>query len=121
MMPGRYTRFGDVTPLLTTTDDQFVVSAPGDEIALTFDATTLPPLDEGWARTFLLYADGFSKEMNLHSASPDTLEPMPFHAMSAYPYNAPEKYPDTPEHARYRETYNTRVIGKGLPPLEGTR
>ena len=38
-----------------------------------FDAAALPPLPEGWTRTFLLYADGFSKEMNLHSASPDAL------------------------------------------------
>jgi hypothetical protein len=121
MMPGRYTRYGDVTSLLRTTDDQFVISSPGDEIALAFDATKLPALPEGWTRTFLMYADGFSKEMNLHSSSPDLLEPLPFHGMSAYPYPASEKYPDSPEHTRYRDTYNTRVIGKRLPPLEGSR
>ena len=53
------------------TDDQFVVSRPGDEIALAFDAAALPPLPAGWTRTFLLYADGYSKEMDLNSASPD--------------------------------------------------
>src|SRR5262249_50639048 len=65
-MPGRYTRFGDVRPLLRNADDQFVISAPGDEIALTFDEAALLPLPAGWERTFLLHADGFSKEMNLH-------------------------------------------------------
>ena len=43
----------------------FVVSRAGDEIALSFDAAALPALPDGWTRTFLLYADGFSKEMNL--------------------------------------------------------
>jgi hypothetical protein len=32
-----------------------------------------------------LYADGFSKEMDLQSASPDHVEPLPFHGMLAYP------------------------------------
>ena len=35
---------GDVAPLLRATDDMFVISRPGDEIALSFDATALPPL-----------------------------------------------------------------------------
>ena len=31
--PGQYTREGDVRPLLTGVDDQFVIARPGDEIA----------------------------------------------------------------------------------------
>ena len=54
----------------------------GDEIALSFEASALPPLPGGWRRTFLLYADGFSKEMDVNSASPDVLEPLPFHGMT---------------------------------------
>ena len=50
----------------------FVIAKPGDEIALAFDAPRLPPLPDGWTRTFLLLADGFSKEMDINSASPDT-------------------------------------------------
>jgi Tfp pilus assembly protein PilF len=123
-MPGRYTREGDVRPLLSRIDDQFAIAAPGDEIALSFDAGQLPSVPDGWTRTFLLYADGFSKEMNLHSSSPDTLEPLPFHAMTSYPYRAPESYPSSGEHERYRAEYNTRVIGRRLPVrarTEGTR
>jgi Tfp pilus assembly protein PilF len=116
-MPGKYTRFGDVRSLLSAADDRFVVSAPGDEIAVSFDAAALPNVPAGWTRTFLLYADGFSKEMNLHSSSPDRLEPLPFHGMKRYPYADPERYPQTPSHRQYRDQYNTRVVGGPLPPL----
>ncbi len=118
LLPGRYTREGDVATLLLRTDDMFVVSRPGDEIALAFDATALPPLAEGWTRTFLLYADGFSKEMNLHSSSPDELLPLPFHGMTRYPYSAPEAYPSTPAHREYIERYNTRVVPRTIPSLD---
>jgi hypothetical protein len=116
-MPGQYTRLGDVVALLSAIDDQFVVSAPGDEVALTFDAASLGLLPEGWRRTLFLYADGFSKEMDLHSSSPDRLEPLPFHRMSRYPYALPERYPVTPAHDRYRAAYNTRIVGGPIPSL----
>jgi hypothetical protein len=116
-MPGRYTREGDVWPLLTSVDDMFVVSRPGDEIALSFDARSLPALRAGWTRTFLLYADGFSKEMNLHSSSPDVVAPLPFHGMTGYPYPAPQAYPSSPAHRNYLERYNTRIVPRMVPPL----
>ena len=86
VLPGRYTRLGDVRDLLQKTDDFFVVARPGDEVALSFDATALPPLPDGWTRTFLLYGSGYSKEMDLNSSSPDVLAPLPFAGMKAYPY-----------------------------------
>jgi hypothetical protein len=119
LMPGRYTREGDVRELLTGVDDMFVVSRPGDEVALAFDATALPPLTRGWTRTFLLYADGFSKEMDPHSSSPDTLEPLPFHAMAHYPYAHPERYPDDEAHREYVKRYNTRTVLKAVPRIDG--
>ena len=115
--PGRYTRFGDVRELLRATDDMFVVSKPGDEIALSFDASALKPLPAGWTRTFLLYADGFSKEMDINSASPHELAPLPFHGMKRYPYSPPEHYPDDEAHRAYVERYNTRVVSAPLPSL----
>jgi tetratricopeptide (TPR) repeat protein len=118
LFPGRYTREGDVRPLLTSADDMFVVSKPGDEIAVSFDAGELPALPAGWTRTWLLYGDGFSKEMDLHSASPDTLDPLPFHAMSRYPYSTTEAYPSSEAHREYQARYNTRIVARPLPPLE---
>jgi hypothetical protein len=84
-MTGRYTAEGDVRETLAAVDDRFVVARPGDEVALGFDELAVPPLPAGWTRTFLLYADGYSKEMDLHSASPDRVEPMPFRSMRGYP------------------------------------
>ena len=117
-MVGRYTREGDVRELLTETDDMFVIAKDGDEIAIEFDAEAIEPLPDGWTHTFLLRADGYSKEMDINSASPDAVEPLPFHAMSGYPYPESEHYPDTSEHRRYRETYNTRAIARSVPLVE---
>ncbi len=79
-MPGNYTAEGDVHVPLSSVDDRFVVMRPGDEVALAFDARALPPLPSGWTRTFLLYGNGFSKEMDVNSESPDRVDPIPFHA-----------------------------------------
>jgi len=118
LLPGRYTRPGDVRELLAATDDLFVTARPGDEIALSFEALGLPPLPAGWRRTFLLYADGFSKEMDVHSASPDGLSPRPFHGMTRYPYGPGESYPLTRERQAMIDRYETRVVAFPLPPLE---
>lgn len=118
--PGRYTREGDVRQLLKQADDMFIVSRPGDEIILSFDATRLPPLPSGWKRTFLLYADGFSKEMDINSASPDAVAPLPFHGMKSYPYAANESYPMTKAHRRYLEQYNTRIVAAPIQKIEAT-
>jgi len=114
---GAYTREGDVLPLLTAADDQFVIGKPGDEVALDFDVAAKLEVPAGWARTYLLIGDGFSKEMDVNSASPDTVEPLPFHGMSKYPYPPNEHYPDTPALNKYREQYNTRHVTRPIPKL----
>ena len=48
---GMLTRYGDVTPLLHRIDDMFVIFGPGDELALQFDAGSLPALPSGWVRS----------------------------------------------------------------------
>jgi hypothetical protein len=100
------------------TDDMYGIAAPGDEIALTFDAKALPAPPRGWSRTFFLFADGYSKEMNIRSATPDAVAPLPFHAMHGYPYPAGERYPDTAAHRDYLARYNTRVVAAPVPSLE---
>jgi hypothetical protein len=118
VMPGRYTREGDVRELLLKSDDMFVISRPGDEISLSFDARELPPVRPGWARTFLFYADGFSKEMDINSASPDQVLPLPFHGMTRYPYPDSEKYPMTAARRAYIDKYNTRVVTDEISSID---
>jgi hypothetical protein len=116
---GYYTRYGDVRELVEAVDDRYVIARHGDELALSFEADRLPALPSGWKRTFMVLADGFGKDMDLNSARPVTVEPLPFHGMSAYPYPLGESFPDTEEHRLYREKYNTRYIGpKGAFPAE---
>ncbi|MDH3626247.1 MAG: tetratricopeptide repeat protein [Acidobacteriota bacterium] len=81
---GHYTGLGPVEPLLAKTDNAFVTSRNGDEIALRYPAPPPPP--QGWTRTFLLYASGFGKDMDPNSAANTSLGPIPFHGMTAYPY-----------------------------------
>lgn len=115
-MPGRYTREGDVTALLTAVDDRFVVARPGDEIALTFPAP--PPPAAGWTQTFLLHADGFSKEMDVNSASPDVAAPLPFHGMRSYPADSQRRRLSAALRDHI-DRYNTRVISRSVPLLLG--
>jgi tetratricopeptide (TPR) repeat protein len=83
---GNYTRMGDVTPLVKSIDDQFVVLGSGEEIAAEFDASALPALPAHWKRDYFFYANGFVKDMDWWDASPFTVAQMPFHGMSTYPY-----------------------------------
>ena len=107
---GGYTRYGDVRPLLTGSDNRYVIARHGDELQLRFDASELPEAAPGTRRTWFAFADGFGKDMDLNSARPHTVEPLPFHGMPGYPY--PEgAYPDSPELQRWRAEYNTRRVG----------
>ncbi len=105
---GSYTRYGDVRSLLVDKDDMSVITRSGDEVKVFFDVSKLPKLSPGWVRDYLLYVDGFGKDMDLNSAGPDNLAPLPFHGMKSFPYAPGESYPDTEEHRRYLDEWNTR-------------
>jgi hypothetical protein len=115
--PGMYTRYGDVMPLLPSVDDRYVIMGSADQLRLLFPAASLPALRPGWTRDFLLLVDGWAKDADPNTAFSQTVEPLPFHGMSAYPYKASEQYPDGPEHRAYREYYNTRPALRLLRPL----
>lgn len=108
---GRMTRYGEVTELLREADDCFVIFGPGDEVDVRFDAGGLPPLPEGWVRSYVLRTWGYCKDSGPFTAHADTVGPLPFRAMSNYPYAPGEKYPDTPKHREYLRRYNTRQVG----------
>jgi Tfp pilus assembly protein PilF len=107
-LSGRLTRYGDVTELLRAADDRFVIFGAGDELSVRFDAAGLPPLPEGWKRSYVLRTWGYCKDASPFTAHGETVGPLPFRAMSNYPYRADEKHPD-PE---YERTWNTRRVGR---------
>ena len=117
-LAGYYTRFGDVAPLLQKVDDMYVILNAGDEITVEFEASRLPTLKAGWVRDFILYSDGWDKDGDINTLTSQTVEPLPFHGMSKYPYPETEHYPNGEAHQRYRREYNTRRVEHRLPPLD---
>ncbi|HWQ52051.1 MAG TPA: tetratricopeptide repeat protein [Bryobacteraceae bacterium] len=115
--PGFYTRYGDVGELLTTADDRMVIMGSGDELGLSFDAAAFPALPAGWKRDFLLLVDGWAKDRDANTAFSQSVEPLPFHGMSQYPYSPEERFPDDAAHRAYRSTYNTRPALRLVRPI----
>ncbi len=109
-LKGAYTRYGPVEELLAEFDDRYVLVGPGDEIALQFDATRLPALPPGHLRSFILISHAYCKDMDLYTATSQTLEPLPFRAMSQYPYPSTEHYPVSKAHQEFLRSYNTRLV-----------
>jgi hypothetical protein len=109
-MAGYYTRFGDVLPLLEADDSKYVIMNAGDELTIEFDASIVPPLPAGWTRDYLIYSTGWLKDADLNTGAGQTVEPLPFHGMSSYPYGAEEAYPTDPDHQQYLKQYNTRRV-----------
>lgn len=83
-LAGGLTRFGDCLELLTEWDDQMVVIAGGDEIRLKF-AVPAEPLPAGWKRDFVLHSVGWDKDADLNTLAGQSVDPLPFRAMRAYP------------------------------------
>jgi hypothetical protein len=105
---GAFTRYGDVTALLQSADNQFVIGREGDMISLQF-AANLPPVPQGWVRDYFIIASCWFKGEGL-SYVPFTVNPLPFQAMTSFPYPSNETYPYTTENIAYLQTYDMRII-----------
>ena len=112
-MAGSFTRFGPVGELLTETDDRYVVMNAGDELTIRFSAARLPELAGGWRRDWVLYTDGWVKDGDLNTAFSQTVAPLPYHGMAAYPDQPAHRYPDDPAHREFLERYQTREVTAG--------
>lgn len=109
-LPGNYTRYGDVLPLITDSDNKYIISNAGDEVTIVFDESKLPVLKKGWKRDFLIRSVGWVKDGDLNTAFGNSVMPLPYHGMSSYPPSAKDKYPDNPELEKYHREYNTRIV-----------
>jgi tetratricopeptide (TPR) repeat protein len=105
---GTYTRYGDVTPLLTQTDDRLAVFGSGDEVQLDFDPSNLPALPQGWVRDYFFAANGYEKDMDFYAAEGNFVAPLPFLSMGEYPYAPKKSFPLDDAHVNYLLEYNTR-------------
>jgi tetratricopeptide (TPR) repeat protein len=115
--PGLYTRYGDVRALVTSVDDRLLIMGSGDEVRLLYPASAFPALPAGWTRDFLLLVDGWAKDADANTAYSQSVLPLPFHGMSAYPYPANEHFPDDSIHRDYLKTYITRPALRLIRPL----
>ena len=105
---GTYTRYGDVLPLLTATDDKLAVFGSGDEVSLDFDPSKLPTLPQGWVRDYFFAANGYEKDMDFYAAEGNYVAPLPFLTMGDYPYAPKKSFPLDDVHVNYLLEYNTR-------------
>ena len=112
-MSGRFTRFGDVRELIADADDMQVVLGAGDEMTVEFSTET-PVLPNGWKRDFIIFNIGWDKDADLNTIHGQSVEPLPFRAMTKYPYEPDESFPSEPKHIGFLKRYQTRLQSPGL-------
>ena len=106
---GNFTEYGNVTALMGAPDDMFVIMRQGDEIRILFSADDVDTVPEGMERDCFLFASVWFKVDGLPYV-PFTVDPLPFHNMTCFPYPETESYPYDAAHLAYLTEYNTRVI-----------
>jgi hypothetical protein len=112
-MSGMLTRYGSVTELLTKDDDHLCLVGPGDDVRIEIDAAGVPPLAAGWIRSYVLRAVGYCKDADLFTAAGDTVGPLPWRGMTAYPFGPATERPRDPESEAYLREYQIRSAGTG--------
>jgi hypothetical protein len=109
---GNFTRYGNVTDLVTSEDNEFVIGRQGDAVSMQFDASSLPPPANGMVRDYFFYDSCWFKDENGNwgFGFGFTVDPLPFNTMSGFPYPQNESYPSDLEHTSYLTNWNTRII-----------
>ncbi|HKF69192.1 MAG TPA: hypothetical protein VKB36_21755, partial [Vicinamibacterales bacterium] len=128
---GYYTRYGNVSELLTSVDDRYVIMNAGDELRLSFPEAAAPePVapkrdDEATARRraeadrrrtrdFVLIGDGWEKDGDYNTTYSKTVEPLPRHGHPNYEAERPvENIEDDPvyrAHPADWQRYHTRFV-----------
>ncbi|MFQ5767655.1 MAG: hypothetical protein ACE5ID_06695, partial [Acidobacteriota bacterium] len=106
--------YGPVEELLDAVDDRHVVMASGDELALEFDPSALPPLLPGFTRTWMIHGFGYVKDTDLNSPASGRVDPLPFRGMGTFP--PPDAaYMEETARAKAVSRFNTRVIRPADP------
>jgi hypothetical protein len=109
---GAFTRYGDVTPLMQNADDMYVIGRQGDQVNLQFSTANLSPVAEGMERDYFFVVACWFKDPpgEWGYGFNFTVDPLPFIAMTGFPYPTTESYPYDAAHLAYLQEYNTRII-----------
>ena len=109
---GAFTRYGDVTPLMQNADDMYVIGRQGDQVNLQFLTANLNAPAPGMERDYFFAVACWFKDPpgEWGYGFNFTVDPMPFIAMSGFPYPNTETYPYDAAHLAYIQQYNTRII-----------
>jgi len=109
-LTGYYTRFGDVLPLIESSDNKYIITNAGDEVTVKFSENGLPELNDGWTRDFLIHSVGWVKDGDMNTALGNIVTPLPFHGIKSYPPSETDTYPEDPDLQEYNQKYNTRYV-----------
>jgi hypothetical protein len=74
---GEFTPAGDILGRVSADDAALAVCGPGGEIECGFDAGGLPPLPAGWRRSFVLEAQGYTRDTSPLTAGAGSVSPLP--------------------------------------------
>ncbi|HIJ08091.1 TPA: hypothetical protein HA274_01910 [Candidatus Bathyarchaeota archaeon] len=108
---GNFTRYGDVTEIVLSSDDEFVIGRQGDAVQLNFPISNLPKPAPEIIRDYFFFVNCWFKDEygNWGFGFGFSTDPLPFQNMTGFPYNPPEDYPRE-LHQDYLSEYNTREI-----------
>jgi len=95
---GWYTRLGEVSELVASTDDAVAIFGPGEEVHLEFAAPPSSP-PAGWRRSLVLETDGWCKDIDLYTKDGATVRPLPARGTDV-----------DDRRARLHRTYNIRYL-----------
>jgi hypothetical protein len=109
---GTFTRYGDVQPILLDADDMYVIGRQGDQVNLQFSTENLKPVADGMVRDYFFVVACWFKDPPAEwgYGFTFTTDPLPYLAMSGFPYTSAESYPYDAAHLAYIAQYNTRII-----------
>ena len=74
---GQFTPAGDILGRVSTDDADLTVCGPGGQIECVFDAEGLSPLPAGWRRSFVLEAQGYTRDTSPLTAGAGSVFPLP--------------------------------------------
>ena len=68
-------------------------------------------MPEGWTRAFILRSVGYCKDADPFTAGSDTVGPLPWREMPAFPFGLEGERPVDPTYREYLRAFQTRTAG----------